>query len=83
MIIQTVYFEGQQYYTVGRSTLAFSNEDGQEVRLDLVALNKVETASPFGISRASWVDAKEAIWIPTQIDFTKTEWFIGVYNGDG
>lgn len=77
MIDKIVLFHGEQHYVVGEGLVEKWEGDPKD-DIVVLALNRVEIASPKGITRVVWVNANHITWLVTQRDYRDSEWYLGV-----
>lgn len=77
-----VIYKGQEYYQVGDAILQSIETDAEIEPVLIIAINKVETATVKGITRAMWVDMDDCYLKVSGFNFLNSEWFLGKYNGN-
>lgn len=75
-------FQGEEYYIVGDAVVEKPISNEESLYIVVVAINKIETSKPQGIQRATWLPLDSIKAKLSVADFTQSEWFQGVNNGE-
>lgn len=79
---RTVLFEGIPYYIVGEAIIETPFSDRSSLFTVAVAISKVEPATAHSISRVTWLPREQVIQLVSTLDYTKSEWYLGVSDGN-
>lgn len=76
-----VLFNGEKHYVVAEALMENIGPSNESVFFLVVALHRIEHAKLEGLLRVKWVELHQLIMLPSEINYQKTEWFMGVYGG--
>lgn len=77
-----VLFEGIPYYIVGEAIIETPFNEHSSLFTVAIAINKVEPANTRSIARATWLPREQVVQLVSTLDYTKSEWYLGVLNGN-
>jgi hypothetical protein len=80
-IDRVVLLKGIPHYIVGEAIIQVPLLDGDSLFTVVVAITKIEPANTISISRCTWIPREEVIGLVSSLDYTKSEWYLGVENG--
>jgi hypothetical protein len=81
-MIKMVMFQGEVYYIHGLMEIeVFKTEETEEKTQVLFDLHPVEPAKAFNFQKCFAVPIGAFFFLPSSMDFSTSEWFIGVSNG--
>lgn len=81
-IDRTVLFEGIPYYIVGEAIIETPFNEHSSLFTVAVAINRIEPATAQGIARAIWLPREQVVQLVSSLDYTKSEWYLGVSDGN-